>query len=202
MIYVPMVRSAQTVLLSCIDTNIVSKQTRNEIPHDPPHLGVPSGASKMISEPMVRSAQNMHLLASRLALSPNLPNQASTWASSPRSTSGASKTIYEHMVHSAQTVLLSCTDTNIVCKHTKMRLHITHVTYGFHRVCPKWFLSLRYIWHKSCIYLAPTLTLSPNGSKWGSTWPVSPRSSIRWIQNDFWAPGSYGTNFAPILHKD
>ena len=32
----------------------------NEIPHDPGHLGVPSGASKMISEPMVRSAQTVH----------------------------------------------------------------------------------------------------------------------------------------------
>jgi hypothetical protein len=33
----------------------------NEIPHDPCHLGVPSGASKMISDPLVRSAQTMHL---------------------------------------------------------------------------------------------------------------------------------------------
>ena len=33
----------------------------NEIPHDPRHLGVPSGASKTISEPMVRFAQTMHL---------------------------------------------------------------------------------------------------------------------------------------------
>ena len=28
--------------------------------HDPRHLGVPSGASKTISEPMVRSAQTVH----------------------------------------------------------------------------------------------------------------------------------------------
>ena len=34
---------------------------QNEIPHDPCHLGVPSGASKMISEPMVRWAQTAHL---------------------------------------------------------------------------------------------------------------------------------------------
>jgi hypothetical protein len=33
---------------------------QNEIPHDPCHLGVPSGVSKMISEPMVRSAQTVH----------------------------------------------------------------------------------------------------------------------------------------------
>ena len=32
----------------------------NEIPHDPRHLGVPSGASNTIFEPMVRSAQIVH----------------------------------------------------------------------------------------------------------------------------------------------
>jgi hypothetical protein len=35
---------------------------QNEIPHDWNHLGVPSGASKMISEPTVRSVQTMHLV--------------------------------------------------------------------------------------------------------------------------------------------
>jgi hypothetical protein len=34
---------------------------RNEIPRDARHLGVPSGASKTMSEPMVRSAQTVHL---------------------------------------------------------------------------------------------------------------------------------------------
>ena len=33
----------------------------NEIPHDPRYLGAPSGASKMISEPMVRLAQTLDL---------------------------------------------------------------------------------------------------------------------------------------------
>ena len=102
----PMVRSTQTVHLSCIKISTISKRTEtrfhlspvtnwyhqvrpkqylslcyvwrkpctylaltltpspngpNEIPHDPHHLGVPSGASKMISEPMVRLAQTVHL---------------------------------------------------------------------------------------------------------------------------------------------
>jgi hypothetical protein len=34
---------------------------QNEIPHDPLHLGVPSGASRMISEAGVRLAQTVHL---------------------------------------------------------------------------------------------------------------------------------------------
>ena len=33
----------------------------NKTPHDPRHLEVPSGVSKMNSGPMVRSAQTMHL---------------------------------------------------------------------------------------------------------------------------------------------
>jgi hypothetical protein len=35
-----------------------------------------------------------------------------------------------------------------------------------------------------------------------STWPTSPRSSIGYVQNDFWAYGSFGTNNAPILNQD
>jgi hypothetical protein len=34
---------------------------QNEVPLEPHHLGVPSGVSKMISEPMVCSAQTVHL---------------------------------------------------------------------------------------------------------------------------------------------
>jgi hypothetical protein len=34
---------------------------QNKIPHDPHHLRVSSGASKMISEVVVRSAQTVHL---------------------------------------------------------------------------------------------------------------------------------------------
>jgi hypothetical protein len=107
---------------------------QNKHPIETRHLGVPSGASNMISVPMARLAQTMHLsctdtttiskwiemrlhmtnvtkkihrvrpkwslslwyvrrkpctyLASRLALSPNKPKRASTWAMSPRSTIG------------------------------------------------------------------------------------------------------------------
>ena len=53
-----MVRLAQTVHLSSINTNTISKQTERDS-HDPRHQGVSSGASKMFSEPMVRSAQTV-----------------------------------------------------------------------------------------------------------------------------------------------
>jgi hypothetical protein len=72
---------------------------RNQLPFEPRHLGVPSGASKMISEP-----HHLGVL------------------------SGASKTISEAMVCLAQTVEISCPDTNTTSKQTEMRFYMTHVT--------------------------------------------------------------------------
>jgi hypothetical protein len=43
---------------------------------------VPSGAFKMISEPMLCSVQTVHRFVSKLALSLNRPKWASSWASS------------------------------------------------------------------------------------------------------------------------
>ena len=51
-IYESMVHLAQTMHLSYIKTNTMSKQTERDS-NDPRHLGVPSGASKMISDPIL-----------------------------------------------------------------------------------------------------------------------------------------------------
>ena len=53
MISEPMVRSVQTVHLSCVKISTISKRTENELPPVPRHLGVASDASKMIYVPMV-----------------------------------------------------------------------------------------------------------------------------------------------------
>jgi hypothetical protein len=106
---------------------------QNEILDDPHHLGVPSGASKTISKPMVRSTQTLHL---------------------------------------------SCVKISTISKWAKTSFQLGLVTKEYHRVRPKQFLSLWYVWHKQCTYLAPTLTTSPNGLKWVSTWSTSPRSFI------------------------
>jgi hypothetical protein len=45
------------------------------------------------------------------------------------------------MVRSVQTMLQPWTNTNIVSKWTKTRFHMTHVTYEFHRVRPKLFMT-------------------------------------------------------------
>jgi hypothetical protein len=102
-------------------------------------------------------------LASRVALSPERSNRASTWATSPRSPTWAtSKPISMPMVCSWQTMHLSCADTNTISKRTKMRFHTTHVTYEFHRVLPNLFMSQWYVQCKPCTYLASRLALSPN----------------------------------------
>jgi hypothetical protein len=88
---------------------------RSEIPQDPRHLGVPSYASKMISKPMVRSTQTVHLSEVKIST-------ISKWTKlslEPRHIgvpSGASKMISELMVCLAETVHLSCTNTNTESK--------------------------------------------------------------------------------------
>jgi hypothetical protein len=137
----------------------------NELPLEPRHLGVPSGASKMIFKPMVRSAQTVHLycidtntvskwtkmrlhmthsprssigciqddfwaswyiqhkphtyLASRLTLSTNGLKRASTWAPSPRSTIGCVQNDFDPMVCWAQTVHQSCVKISTMSKVQK-----------------------------------------------------------------------------------
>jgi hypothetical protein len=54
-----MVRSTQIVHLSCVKISTISEWT--ELSLEPRHLGVPSGASKMISEPMVCLSKTVHL---------------------------------------------------------------------------------------------------------------------------------------------
>jgi hypothetical protein len=98
---------------------------QNEIPHVPRHLGVTSGASKMISKPVIR-----------------LP----------------------------QTMQLSCVRSNTISKQS-VRFQLSLITYEYHRVRPKWFLSLWYVCHKLYTYHASTLILFPNGLKQDSTWP-------------------------------
>ena len=137
---------------------------RNEIPHDPCHLGVPTGASKRIFEPTVCSAQTMHLSCTDT-------NTVSKWTDlslEPRHLgvpSGASKMISEPMVCLAQTVHLSFTDTNTVSKWKEERFHMMHVTKEFHRVRPKWSPRLGYIRQKPRTYLSSRLALSPNRPK-------------------------------------
>ena len=82
------------------------------------------------------------------------------------------------MVCSMQIVHLSCFKIRTISKQTEPRFHLSPFTQDYHRVHPKWFLSLWCIRRKLCTYLAPKLTLSPYRPKRDSIWHMSSRSSI------------------------
>ena len=99
---------------------------RIEIPLDPRHLGVPSGASRMISEPMVRSTQTVHLTYVKVStISKWTANELPLEHHHQGVPSAASKTISKPMVCLAQTMHLSCTNTNTVSKRIETRFHMT-----------------------------------------------------------------------------
>jgi hypothetical protein len=102
---------------------------QNEILHDPGHLGVPSAASKMISELTVHSAQTMRL--SRFKISTISNTDRNKLLFEPfhlRVPSDAFKMISEAMVRLLQTVDLSCTDSNTISKRNETRFYMTHIT--------------------------------------------------------------------------
>jgi hypothetical protein len=80
-------------------TLTLSPNELNEIPHEPHDLGVSSGACKMISKPIVCSAQTVHL--SSINIKHYLQMDRNEYPLEPRHLgvpSGASKTISEPMV--------------------------------------------------------------------------------------------------------
>jgi hypothetical protein len=150
----------------------------------------PSGiiVSRTISEPMVRLAQTMHL--------------------SCTDTNTASK-LKEVRLHMTHVTLVFCRVhpkwfpslwyvQHKLCTYLKSRLALSpnSVPSG----ASKWIFSLWYFWHKLCTYLVSRLALSPKGQKRASTWASSPRRTIKYVQNNFWANGTYSANHAPILH--
>jgi hypothetical protein len=140
-------------------------------------------------------------LASRLPLSLNGPNQASTWTTSPRSSIRCVQNDFWAYGMFSTNLQISCIDANTISKWTKTRFHMTHVTFEFHWVRPKWFLSLWYVRRKPQTFLASRLALYQMKLNQTSTWASSPRSTIGCVQNDFWAYGMFSTNHAPVLNR-
>ena len=101
----------------------------NKLPLEAHHLGVLSGASKMISKPMVFLAQTVHLsCANADTMSKQTENEIPHDPLQLGVPSGAFKMISEPMVRLAQTVHLTCTDTSIISKWTEKIFHMTQVT--------------------------------------------------------------------------
>jgi hypothetical protein len=113
-ISMPMVRSVQTVHLSCTDTNTVSKWTKmrfhtTHVTYEFHHV-----RPKLFMNLWYNQCKPCTYLVSRLALSPNRSNIAPPEPRHLGVQSSVSKMIYEPMVHLTQTEHLSCTDANTV----------------------------------------------------------------------------------------
>jgi hypothetical protein len=144
------------VHLSCNDTNTTSKRKRSEILHDLCHLGVLSGASKMMSEPMVRSTQTVHQSCikistiskwTKLSLEPH-------YLGVPLA---ASKTISEPMVCLAQTFHLFCTETNSLQREWSEIPHDPHhlgVPSGLSKTISELMARLTQTVHLSCVKIS------------------------------------------------
>jgi hypothetical protein len=107
-------------------------------PPDPRHLGVPSGTSKMIYQPMVHLTQTEHLSCTD-ANTVSKIDQNKIPHDPPHLgvPSGASNTIFEPTVCSTQTVHQSCIKSSTISKRTKLSFHLSLVTKESHRVCLK-----------------------------------------------------------------
>jgi hypothetical protein len=123
-----MVCSVQTVLLSCTNTNTVSKRTKTRFHMTHVTYEFHRVHPKLYMMYWYVQSKPCTYLASRFALSTNRPNRAPLDPPHLGVPSGVSKTIYEPMVHLTQTEQLSCTDANIVSKLIETRFHMTHVT--------------------------------------------------------------------------
>ena len=168
MIYEPMVRSMQTVHLSCAEMNTISKQTQNSCHLT--HVTYEFHQVRPKQFPSLWYVQRVPCTyhASRLALYPKGQNELPREPLHLVVPSSASKPISESMVCRAQTMHLSCTDTNTISKWKEVRFHMTTPP----RSCIGCVQTISGLWHvrrKSWSYLASRLSLSPNGPKRAST---------------------------------
>ena len=102
-------------------------------------------------------------LALTLTPSPNGPNEIPLDPHHLGVPFSASKTISEPMLHSAKTMHRSCVKICTISKRTKTTFQLSFITWEYHRVRPKRYLGLWYVWRTLCTHLALTLTPSPNG---------------------------------------
>jgi hypothetical protein len=138
-----MVCSAQTVHLCCTETNTISKQNETRIPHDPHHLEVLLGVSKMIFEPMVCLAYTVHLSCDKITTISKW-TKMSLWYVWCKS-----------CTYHASRLRLSPKDRN------ELRLEHRHLVVPLS--ASKMIYEPMVLLPQPCTYLALTLTLSLNG---------------------------------------
>jgi hypothetical protein len=127
MISMPMVCSVQTVHLSCIDINTVSKWTKMKFHTTHPTYEFHWVRPQLFMSLWYLQCKPCTYLVSRLAISPNRPNRSPPDPRHLGVPSGASKMIYEPMIRLTQIEHLSWTDANTISKQIKTRFHKTHI---------------------------------------------------------------------------
>ena len=176
--------------ISCTETNNVSKQTKARF-----HM------THVIKE-FHRVHPNWFLsiwyvpckpctyLASRLALSQNRSNRASTWASSPK---------YQQVLPKwfLRLWCIRCKPCTYLAPKLTLFLNIPKRDYIRHTSSRS---SIGYVPCKLCTYLASRLALSRNRPNGASSWASSSRSTNKRVKNGFLDYGALGTNYAPMLH--
>jgi hypothetical protein len=153
------------MLLSCTDTNTVSKWTKTRFHTTHVAYEFHQVRPNLLMSLWYVQCKPYTYLTSKLALSLNGPNRAPPVPRHLGVPSSASKTIYEPMVCLTQ---------------TELPLEPRHL--GVPSSASKTTSIPMDVRCKPCSYLALTLTLSPNGLKRDSTRPTSLTSSIRCIQ--------------------
>jgi hypothetical protein len=140
-------------------------------------------------------------LAPILTMCPNGPKRDSTWPSSPSSSIMCIQNDFQSLWYVRRKLCTHLALTLTLYPNGPKRDSTDPSHLGNHWVRPKWFPSLWYVRRKPCTYVVSRVTLSPNRSKRASTWAMSPRSTIGWVQHDIWAYSMFDTNRVPILHR-
>jgi hypothetical protein len=195
-----MIHLVQTMHLSCIETNTVSKPTETSF-----HLSLvtqeyhPVHLKQFLSLSYVwRKPCTYHAL--KLTLSPKVPKGDSTWPTSPRcSIECVQNDFWGYGTFGANCGSILHRDKYYLQMDQNEILHDPcHL--GVPSGASKTFFELT-------VHSAQTVQLSwikiRTVSKWTETsfrLSLSPRSTIRCVQNNFWGYGIFGANRAPILH--
>ena len=129
---------------------------RTELPLEPLHLGVQTGALKMVSQTMLHYVQTLHLSCTetnivskqtearfRMTHVPSIWYVPSiSYDTCSKISSFASRLFSKHLVCSIQTMHLSCIKISTISKQTEPSNHLSPFTQEYQQVRPKWFLIL------------------------------------------------------------
>jgi hypothetical protein len=188
--------------LSCVKISTISKRTETSF-----HLSLITSKHHQVHPKWLQIlwyiwCKPCTYLSQTLTPSPNGPKRDLTWPTSPRGSIGCVHNDFQaYGTFNTNRATILRKDSTI-SKWTETSYQLSLINLEYHQVHPKWFLTILYVWRTPCTYLALTLAPSPNRPKQDSPWPTSPRSSIGCVQNDFWAYGTFGINYASILRQD